>query len=525
MSQMNLTTFITYSGTTAKSISKNLTESSDSSEMASFIGIIFIIIIILAISLIKRLWKKRQHEKEMEYWEAEKEKRRIEEARVKAEEKKRRQEELKHKKEQERIKRQTAQAEFECQKEKIDKNFDESYSKLYEFQKRALVDILMLGKKFCILPTGAGKTAVMFNWLKYKEPKRVLIVTTASKRDSGDFEKEADIWCGAGWKESLESFEIISWHKLKAWQEKHAFDSKFYVIAFDEVHYASAGTSSGMGTAFLRVTRNNADWVGFTATPGDTWLKFYPYFVACGLSRNRTSFLKEYAIIQAYKGYPEIIEWRHEATLKAMWRDISTTPDASSVFNELPSEIEKTVHFNKPSGYEKLMRSRISDDGKYLDSTMALCHALRQKCCTKQKLDWIADLVNGLETNAVFFYNYVYEGDRIVETLKKKIPKDAKIWKIDGENHDMPTKASLGPHDMIVAQYSSGSNSLNLQFVHHWVSFSPNYSYTLNIQAKGRIKRIGQQYTMFFYYFRTDDTIEDAIYDCLFNKKDFSEKV
>ena len=78
---------------------------------------------------------------------------------------------------------------------------------------------------------------------------------------------------------------------------------------------------------------------------------------------------------------------------------------------------------------------------------------------------------------------------------------------------------------MVVAQYSSGSNSLNLQFIHHWVSFSPNYSYTLSIQAKGRIKRIGQEHAMFFYYFRTDNTIEDAIYNCLFNKEDFSEKV
>lgn len=30
---------------------------------------------------------------------------------------------------------------------------------------------------------------------------------------------------------------------------------------------------------------------------------------------------------------------------------------------------------------------------------------------------------------------------------------------------------------------------------------------------------------MFFCYFRTDNTIEDAIYNCLFNKEYFSEKV
>ena len=530
---MNFSAYTSYGG---KSYSTSNSSNSSSSD-SGFGGMIIVVIIVasIIIGIINNSRKKKieeQHRKELEAkWEAEKKQREAEEARKKAEEEKRRREELKRRKEQERHMRQVAQAEFERRKIGIDKQLehkiievDESYSKLYKFQKQSIIDLFVPNKKFCILPTGAGKTAVMFNWLKYMNPERVLIVTTASKRDSGDFENEADMWCGAGWKNSLRSFEIISWHKLRTWVQEHWAILGEYVFAFDEVHNAS-GAQSQMSMAFRKITHQTNAWTGYTATPGDTWIKFAPYFIATNLVRNMISFESDFTNKRIGPGYAYIIGYRHEDELEEMWRSISSTPDASSIFEELPGEVEETVHFDRPSGYELLLRKRQSDDGRKLDNLMALCHALRQKCCTKQKLNWISDFVDGLETNAVFFYNYVAEGDQITEVLRKKLPKDAKIWRIDGRSHNIPTKSTLGPHDMVVAQYSSGSNSLNLQFIHHWVSFSPNYSYTLSIQAKGRIKRIGQHHTMFFYYFRTDNTIEDAIYECLLKKEDFSEKV
>lgn len=77
------------------------------------------------------------------------------------------------------MRRQAAQAEFKRRKAAIDKRLerkiievDESYSKLYKFQKQSIGDLFVANKKFCILPIGAGKTAVMFNWLKYIDPKK-----------------------------------------------------------------------------------------------------------------------------------------------------------------------------------------------------------------------------------------------------------------------------------------------------------------------------------------------------------------
>jgi SNF2 family DNA or RNA helicase len=76
----------------------------------------------------------------------------------------------------------------------------------------------------------------------------------------------------------------------------------------------------------------------------------------------------------------------------------------------------------------------------------------------------------------------------------------------------------------VVAHYASGGEALNLQFMHYWCSISPNYSYSTSLQARGRIKRIGQTKPMFFYYLKAVGTIEDDIYACLKGKSDFSEK-
>ncbi len=401
---------------------------------------------------------------------------------------------------------------------------------LYDYQQDAVKQALYHNKHFIIAGTGTGKTAIAVNYIREKVKltgkQDVLIVTTASKARTSDFQTECDEWNGESFRQSLKNFEVISWHKLKAWQQKHAFDSKFYIVIWDEVQKASAGTSSGMGTAFLKITRATTDWVGFTATPGDTWLKFYPYFVATGLSRNKTSFLKEYATVQTYKGYPEIVEWRHVPTLKAMWEQVSYAPDASKVMAELPSERHKVITFNRPSTYTKTFKTRTNADGEFLDTAGALTSELRRLCFTKDKQQWITDFTENLGTGAVVFFNFTKTGDLLEQILVKALKgTGGKVWRIDGTHHDIPTKDTIAPRDIVMCQWQSGSEALNLQFLHYWVSVEPHYSYSTSVQARGRIKRIGQEQPMFYYYLLTDKTIEQDIMECLKNKSDFSEDV
>lgn len=393
---------------------------------------------------------------------------------------------------------------------------------LYKFQEQAVKNLEK--KKICILPTGAGKTAVMFNWLKNTGKKHIVIITTATKAKSGDMQKEALLWCGQEWQASLSSFEVISWHKL----EKFLFGLRMnelqdYAFAFDEVQKCK-GYTTGMGAAFRKVCAWCDVWTGYTATPGDAWKDFITYFTATGCVKNKTDFMNRYTVTNNYRGYPEIERYVEVEKIKDMWASISTSPDASQMFRELPSESHDVIEFKAPKDYKKVRKERINADGEFIESTMGLCHYLRQMCFTKEKQDWLSDFLESLGTNCVLFCNYIEEEEVVCKIAEKVLPKGARIWRIDGKHHEVPTPDTIGKYDIVVAHYASGGEALNLQFMNYWVSVSPNYSYSTSLQARGRIKRIGQKKPMFFYYLKTTGTIETDIYNCLKCKSSFSEK-
>ena len=398
---------------------------------------------------------------------------------------------------------------------------------LYKFQQKA-VDDLCNGKSLAILPTGAGKTAVMFNWLKLTGKKKILIVTTPSKVKSGDMQKEAVMWCGQDWLDGLDAFEVISWYKLRKWQQSNSLKllgcGSTYAVAFDEVAKAK-GYSSGMGKAFLGITSRVGEWTGYTATPGDKWIDLMPYMVATGNFANKTAFLDKHAIVQRYKGYPEITKYLYTNKLQDIWDSITTRPDTSQLAKELPSEAHKVIEFKAPTEYKKLLKERIDPvTGDYIETAMGLVHKCRQMCFTKEKQEWLSEFIEGLGTNCIFFCNYIEEEEKVCKIAKNVLPKGAKIWRIDGSHHEIPTEETIGKYDIVVAHYLSGGEALNLQFMNYWCSVSPNYSLTASVQARGRIKRIGQRLPMFFYYLKSKGTIEDDIYRCLKHKQDFSEK-
>lgn len=399
---------------------------------------------------------------------------------------------------------------------------------LYDYQKHA-VDELLKGKHFVISGTGSGKGAMSVIWAKAvcerTGKKNVLVVTTASKSRTGDFESDADVWNGEAWRTSLSSFSVLSWHKLASWVKVNSYGLKNWVVIFDEVAKASAGVSSGMGKAFLKITRETRDWAGFTATPGDVWIKFYPYFTACGLVSCKTAFISKYCEVATYKGFPEIVRYRDTDELKSMWKSISVAPDTSKMMAELPSETHKVVTFKAPSTYRKTLKERVAPDGTILDTPGALCAELRKQCLTKEKKQWISDFIENLGAGVVMFYNFIKTGDEIEEIVKKALPKGARIWRIDGKRHEIPTYETIGKYDVVLCQWQSGSEALNLQFLHYWVAVELCYSYSTAVQARGRIKRIGQKEPMFYYYLLTEKTIEQAVLKCLKNKSEFSDEV
>lgn len=399
-------------------------------------------------------------------------------------------------------------------------------AELFKFQKESVRQLLN-GKHIMVAGCGSGKNPTSMVWAmqqcKATGKRDIVVVTTASKSRTTDHHDDLVAFCGED-ANSLASFSVLSWHKLARWTDEHIRQIPHMVFVFDEIQRGSAGVSSGMGKAFLKITMLTHDWAGFTGTPGDNWLKFYPYFTACGLVRNKTGFMSKYATVQTYKGYPEIIGWCKEDELRRMWAAISYAPDTSQVIAELPAETHKTQWFKKPTSYNKVLKTRTNDAGEFLDTSGALVAELRRQCFTKEKEEWIKDLVTDLEAGCVFFYNYIATGDALEAIVKSALPKDAKVWRIDGKHHDIPTAETIGPKDMVICQWQSGSEALNLQFLHYWVAVELCYSYSTAIQGRGRIKRVGQTHPMTFYYLLTTGTIEEDVLEILKNKGEFSER-
>lgn len=397
---------------------------------------------------------------------------------------------------------------------------------LYDFQRKSVAQLLS-GKHILVAGCGSGKNPMSMVWAAKKCEEtgkdKIVVVTTASKAKLTDHWDDLCDFCPS-FSKSLSSFSLLSWHKLRAWVQANWGSLGEYVFVFDELQKAKAGVGSGMGKAFLKITNKTSDWAGFTGTPGDTWLTFYPYFQACGLVRNKTSFLNEYANVQTYKGYPEIVSWRNEERLRDMWAAISYAPDISKVMAELPEQTHEVVEFKKTTAYNNVLKTRMNEDGEFLDTAGAMCAELRRQCFTKDKQEWVRDFVDGLESGCVFFYNFIKTGDMLEEIIQKALPKGAKVWRIDGTHHDIPTAETIGPRDMVLCQWQSGSEALNLQMIHYWCSVEACYSYSTSIQARGRIRRIGQKMPQFYYYLKTTKTIEDDIYECLKTKSDFSSE-
>lgn len=412
---------------------------------------------------------------------------------------------------------------------------------LFPFQKQSVAQ-LMAGKRIVVSTMGSGKSAIsmVFAEQKCKETSKdkILVVTTASKckvrtqEGLNDFEDEARKFCSSSFSKSLSSsLSLISWHKLSAWVNANWSGLNEWVVIFDEVAKCK-GYSTGMGKAFLKITKKNPDWAGFTGTPGDSWDSYISYFVATNLVRNKTAFMHEFANVQTYKGYPEIVGWRNEDKLRNMWAKISYAPDTSSVLSQLPKSVNRPITFSLPKAYSTVLKTRLragSDGSNYdedfLDTPGALCAELRRICFTKDKQEWVSDFVSGLETGAVMFYNFVATGDKLQEICEKALPEGARVWRIDGKHHEIPTAETIGKRDIVICQWQSGAEALNLQMLYYMVLVELPYSYSMLKQGMGRIRRIGQEHTMFFYTLLCGKGIEQDVKGILHAKGEFSTKV
>lgn len=406
---------------------------------------------------------------------------------------------------------------------------------LYDYQKKYLATMPKRG--IMAADTGVGKTFMaLAHYEKYGNLKPLLILAPASKIRTGDWERDIKEYFKGKPEASQFAYEVYSYEKfsrnpslIEFKKGKRAiwhmavpkFGGQEFAVIADEVHRAKSW-KSGIGKALYLATKDANFFVGLSATPlPNGWIDFANYSKIFGFTKGITDFKKKYVVEQDYKGFPEIVGYNHTDELTRQWQSVARELKKKDAL-DLPARTFLGVNFQKPPQYKKLIITRMDEEGELIDSAPALAHALRQTLTTKDKIDYVGDIIEGTNENIVIFYNYNTERAAILEMLAKR-HSDRPLFRQDGERHELPSKEDWGgiERSVTLAHYKSGATGVEMTYATQVIYFSPTYSYAEYIQSIGRVHRNGQTSKTTFYNFRTPATIEADVYDALSNKQSF----
>ena len=177
---------------------------------------------------------------------------------------------------------------------------------LYDYQ----LDAINRMKIGCILCGGVGsgksRTSLAFyyklydgkvnteNYVRMTEPPDLYIITTARKRDTGEWDEElAHFYMSTDPEHDIYEHKVVvdSWNNIgKYVGVKNAF------FIFDEQRVVGKGA---WVKSFYKITQNN-EWILLSATPGDCWTDYIPVFIANGFYRNRTDFNNQHVVYSQF---------------------------------------------------------------------------------------------------------------------------------------------------------------------------------------------------------------------------------
>lgn len=373
---------------------------------------------------------------------------------------------------------------------------------LWAHQEDALVEL----KNGSVLVggTGSGKTLTALAYYKRvlgtvnRTPKALYIITTAKKRDDGDWEREAE-------RIGIEDIHVDSWNNIKKYIKVK--DSMFI---FDEQRVISYGVWT---KSFLKITNRNR-WILLSATPADNWTDLIPVFMANGFVKNKTQFNRDFVIFAPYVKYPKIIGYRNEHLLERYKDMIFVVMEDQRHTKQHISKIK--VAYNKEL-VKKTLKSQWNPYKKEpIKNFMEEVHVVRR--LINENFDRVIALkdLHKEVKKLIIFYNYNYE----LHLLMDWFEDITDVFQQNGFKHD---PVPDGDDWVYLVQYNSGSEAWECFNTNHMAFYSLNYSYRTMVQARGRIDRHNTPYTDLYYWELVSDSyIDKAIMKALDNKEDFN---
>lgn len=369
---------------------------------------------------------------------------------------------------------------------------------LYDHQKEALGKL----KSGAILAgdVGSGKTLTGLAFYLQEYPnKDIYIITTAKKRDTGDWEEEAELI-------GVQNITVDSWNNIQKYKQvKDAF------FIFDEQR---AVGYNAWGKALIYIARQNS-WIMLSATPGDVWVDYIPVFVANGFYRNKTHFIDQHVEYDRFVKYPSIKKYHNTGKLLKLRKQIL-----------VPMSIERTTtrhrKYVKVNYDDKLFKMVMKDrwdifNDKPIENVSQYTSILRRIVNTHEHRAWYAYYLMSVHDKLIIYYNYNYELD-ILKELCERETKPYAEW--NGQRHEaIPDSEEW----VYLVQYTAGAEGWNCIETNTMLFFSLNYSWRTTEQSEGRIDRLNTKFKdLEYFYLVSDSKIDRDIQKTLAKKKKFN---
>ncbi|MFT8426428.1 hypothetical protein [Liquorilactobacillus hordei] len=370
--------------------------------------------------------------------------------------------------------------------------------KLYPWQESAL-DRLRSGSILCG-GVGSGKTYTSLAfYLKHYSDKPLIVITTAKKRDTNDWQESAH-------NLKIDHIQVNSWNMLKAYK-----DVKDSFFIFDEQRVVGYGA---WAKSFIKIAKANP-WILLSATPGDTWSDYIPVFIANGFYRNKTDFVNQHVEFDRFAKYPKIKAYHNESKLVHYRRFVLVRmPHRSKNLRVKKKEIT-----NYDKHLWKILQTRINPySGEPIQTPSEFTQTSRRIVSSSEDRIVKFSALIAKNPRTIIFYNYNYELSIILNCLANSGIPYAQ-W--NGQVHETIPDSNTWAY---VVQYTAGAEGWECITTDCIVFYSLNYSYKIMEQAEGRIDRLTtQNHILRYYYFVSHSPIDSAVQKSIDRKKRFNE--
>lgn len=356
---------------------------------------------------------------------------------------------------------------------------------------------------------GSGKTVTALGYyMKAEKGKDIYVITTAKKRDSLDWQREASRF-GIGRRpgETLSGvLTVDSWNNIGRYTD---VEGGFFI--FDEQRLVGSGV---WVKSFLKIAKKNR-WILLSATPGDSWMDYAPVFVANELYKNITQFKREHVVYVPFVKYPKIQRYTNVRTLEK-YRNM--------ILVEMPYK-KHTQRFLEwvDVDYDRELFDRAWKDrwhvyeNRPIQDVGELFRVIRKIVNSDEsRTDALRRLMQD-HPRLIVFYNFDYE----LEILRK-FASETTVAEWNGHRKEPVPDTEKW---LYLVQYVAGAEAWECTETDSMVFWSLTYSYKNFMQAQGRIDRMtSANIRLNYYIFVSRSIIDRFVRNSLEHKKLFNER-